>query len=270
MSTKSTVLAAVLLFSLCGWAQQSTGHPVALQSEMPQNGTCAVTYVSGSGSNFTHFCVTENGNIAEFSVNGLEFIDNGTAPIEGYGVCDATTNTRYSDFINFGLGTNGWQAPTFSVSGNVVTVTRVSNDGIWQLKQTITNIPATTTAPGSAKISMTLKNLTGVSRAAEIVRDAYVSIFSTTNDYNYTSQTAFALIAEGIFKGRGLSITNNTFNAQLESAFVNNTFDPPDPCGIGFNVATQPFVGQGSLDMFWAVNVAKDASITVVTTYHPI
>lgn len=270
MSNKSTVLAAVLVFSFCAWAQQTTRHPVAPQSEKPQDATCAATYISGSGANATEFCVTENGNIAKFSVNGLEFIDNGTAPIEGYGVCDATTNTRYSDFINFGLGAGAWQAPTFSVSGNVVTVTRVSNDGIWQLKQTITNVPATTTAPAAAKISMTLKNLTGVSRAAEIVRDAYVSIFSTTNDYNYTSQTAFALIAEGFFKGRGFSITNNTFNSQLETAFVNNTFDPPDPCGIGFNVASQPFVGQGSLDMFWAVNVAKGASVTVVTTYHPI
>lgn len=268
MSNKFRFLIAILLFSSCALAQK--WQPVAPHSDGPQDSTCAATYSSGSGLNATKFCVTQNGNIAQFSVNGLEFINNGTAATEGYGLCDPTTNTRYGDYINFGLGTSNWQAPTFSVSGNVVTVTRVSTDGIWQLKQTITNVPATATAPGSAKISMTFKNLTGVSRIAEIIRDAYVSIFSTTNDYNYTSQTAFALIAEGSFKGRGFSITNSTFNALGESAFVNNTFDPPDPCLISTNQAGQPFVGQGSLDMYWEFNVAKDSSVTVVTTYHPI
>jgi len=268
MSNNFKLLIAILVFSSCALAQHQAGQSIAPHSHNPPDSTCAVTYASGSGLNATQFCVTENGNIVQFSVNGLEFIDNGGTPIEGYGLCDETTNTRYLGYI---APDTGWQAPTFSVSGNVVTVIRITTDGIWQLKQTITNVPATATAPGSAKVSMALKNLTGVTRTAEIVRDAYVSIFGTTNDYNYTSQTAFALIAEGIFNGRGFSITNNTFSSLLgETAFVNNIFDPPDPCVIATNQASQPFVGQGSLDMFWAFTVAKGATKTVVSTYHPI
>ena len=101
--------------------------------------------------------------------------------------------------------------------------------------------------------------------------DAYVSIFGTTNDYNFTSQTAHSLFPEGIFSGngRGLSLTNNT-SATVSGAFVRSTFDPPDPCNVFPNLATQPFVGQGSLISIWAFTIPKKGSKTLVTTYKPI
>ena len=36
--------------------------------------TCSVTYSSGTGETATQFCITANGNIGEFSIEGVELV----------------------------------------------------------------------------------------------------------------------------------------------------------------------------------------------------
>jgi hypothetical protein len=124
----------------------------------------------------TLFCVTVNGNIPQFSVAGGEMIAVGN-DMEGYGVCDVSANVGYYDYALFDSG--NWGSSTLTHSGNVVTVTRSTSDDIWQLTQKITNVTANATGPGSAKVSMALKNLSSISRAAYILRFADVNAPAT-------------------------------------------------------------------------------------------
>jgi hypothetical protein len=211
--------------------------------------------------------VTENGNIAQLSLNGLEMIGIG----EGYGICDTSTGTSYFDYASEDSG--NWQPATLLTKGNVVTVKRKTSDGAWQLTQTITNIPPTASGPGSAKVSMALKNLTGTDRVVDIMRYADLNVGSSSNyNFDFTQNTAFGLNPEGLFSGNGLSITNNTFNSAItQTAFPEtNKFGPP-PCDAGEFGAPQPFVGApGSIVMFWFYNAAHGTTKTLVSTYKPI
>lgn len=230
--------------------------------------TCDVTFTSGTGENATQWCVTVNGNITQFSVDGQEMIDFGQV-LEGYGICDVTASAgEYYDWAEYDSG--NWAAPTFTHGGNTVTVTRLTSDGLWSLKQTIINTPATATGPGAAKITMALKNLSAIPKIAYLVRYADVDADSNDldNDMDFTSQTSF-----GLFPGfnRGLASTNDTFNSAIvQTAFDQDTYEAPDPCSAFTNLATQPFNGDGSIGQFWSFNIARNATRTVVSTYKPI
>jgi hypothetical protein len=242
--------------------QEARTKPVGDATEV-----CDVTFTSGTGENATQWCVTVNGNIPQFSVDGEEMINFGQV-LEGYGICDATEGAvSYYDWAEYDSG--NWAAPTFTHSGNTVTVTRLTSDGLWSLKQTIINTPATATGPGAAKITMALKNLSGISKNAFLVRYADVDADSdVTNDIDFTSQTSLGLLP-GF--NRGLASTNDTFNsAILQLAFDQDTYAPPDPCSAFTNLATQPFNGDGSIGQFWSFTLAKNATKTVVSTYKPI
>lgn len=269
MVKKFMMLAAVLTLSSLVMAQHKTQAQLlaAHTDAIDATTTCDVTYSSGTGTNATKFCVTVNGNITQFSVAGEEMIAVGAIQ-EGYGFCDLNSGIGYYDYAFNDSG--NWGSPAFTHSGNVVTVTRLTNDGIWQLKQTITNLPANATGPGSAKVSMALKNLSGVTRGVYLVRyadvDANSDIFD--NDFDYTSQTAYGL--EPGFS-RGLSTTNNTFNSAIyQVAFTQDVSYGPDPCSPGSNVAPEPFNGDGSIAQYWSFSVAHNATKTLVSTYKPI
>lgn len=267
MSNKFKLFMAVLVLSSFALAQDQTQQAAAEAGSTSPDATttCDVTFSSGTGANATQFCVTANGNITQFSVQGQEMIAVGVIG-EGYGFCDETSGLAYYDYAYEDSG--NWGSATLTHSGNVVTVTRLTNDGIWQLKQTITNVPATSTGPGSAKVSMALKNLSGVSRLAYILRYADVDAASdpTGNDFDYTGQSAFGL--DQSFN-RGLGLTNNTFTFD-QQALAQNTFSGPAPCNILANLANQPFHGDGSIILFWDFTVAHSATKTVVSTYKPM
>jgi len=262
----------VALFLLSPWALAQEGKQAdSVQTPGPDHTTaCEFFFSSGSGPNLTKFCVTENGNIPQFSVGGNEMIDFFQIG-EGYGICDNLTVVGYYDYAYTDSG--NWQPSTATQNGTVVTVTRKTTDGIWQLKQTITNVPATASSPGSAKIAMALKNLSGLSRNVSIMRFADVDAddHSEPNNFDYTSQTALALDPEGPFAGHGLSLTNNTFNSAIaQTAFTLSTFEGPDPCNSGANRAPQPFAGDGSVIMFWEYVAGANKSATLTSTYKPI
>src|ERR1035438_2380533 len=270
MFKKSMLFAVVLTLSSLALAQ----HKGQQQQARPEGAlvgdsttTCSATFTSGTGLTATKFCVTVNGNIPQFSVGGEEMIQVG-AYQEGYGFCDTTSGISYYDYAEYDSG--NWGAPTFTHSGNVVTVTRLTSDGIWSLKQTITNLPANATGPGSAKVSMALKNLSGVSRTAYLYRYTDVDADGDIggNDFDFTAETAYGL-EPGL--NLGLASTNNTFNYTIgQIAYAQNTSSGPDPCSpLGF-VAPQPFTGDGSIVQFWYFTLGHNALKTVTSTYKGI
>lgn len=91
---------------------------------------CAFTFTSGTGNKFMQYCVTKNGNIAQFqSPSGVQYISS--SPIgEGYAFCDFDSSTQYYDYAGFGDSGN-WQAPvTLSSSSTVVKIARTTSNGI--------------------------------------------------------------------------------------------------------------------------------------------
>lgn len=268
MLRKSMLFAAVLTLSSLAVAQHKTQKEALAEGLKPTGDattTCSVTYNSGSGVNQTSFCVTVNGNIVQFSVSGEEMINVGIVG-EGYGICDLYSGSSYYDYAYADSG--NWGSPSFTHSGNTVTVTRLTNDGIWSLKQTITNVPANAAGPGSAKVTMALKNLSGVTRDAYLVRYADVDANGNTdnNDFDYTYETAYGL-APGFY--RGLSTVNGTFTVD-QVAFAQSVYSGPDPCDPLGNQAAQPFYGDGSIGQVYLLEVPHNATKTLVSTYKPI
>jgi len=208
-----------------------------------------------------------NGNIVQFSRGGDEYI-RVLVVSEGYGICDENSGIRYTDYASSDSG--NWQAAVLSSTPTKAISTRLSSDGIWQIKNTITKVAANTAGPGSAKVSMAVKNMTGVSRTILLARFADLDFSrggtdDDQNDFDFTLDTAYGL--EPGFKS-GLGLTNNTFSFAYD-AFTQPTFNGPDPCGP-FNVAPQPFFGDGSVVQLYGITVPALATKTVNMTYKPI
>ena len=230
---------------------------------------CQVTYSSGTVNTATQFCVTVNGNIPMFSVRGEQLFSPSGNPgdLEGYGFCDVTAGQRYYDYAAYDNGL--WNASTFRQNGNTVTVTRTTSDGNWQLTQTIVNLPATASAVGSAKVTMKLKNLSGVGRFANLLRYAGEDLAFVSNSYNTTRYSA-----SGQFQfAAGLMITVNNFPSGFgEQAFVQNIQSGPDPCSpLTFDDTSLPYFGLGSIVALWqtanTTKIAPGGVVTVTSTY---
>ncbi len=267
MCTRSLQIAILLTLSCLAVAQQKSQQQSGAPA--PASTDCAATFTSGNGHNATQFCVTENGNITQFSRGGDEYISVGDF-LEGYGICDATTSpVGYFDYADVDSG--NWSAATFSKTASKAISTRQTSDGIWQITNTISKVAANGSGPGAAKVTMQVRNQTAVERIILLLRYADVDFSQDgtddfNNDFDYTVDTASGL--EPNF-GTGLSLTTNTFNV-LHEAFAQNTSDVPDPCNSLANIATQPFVGDGSIGHVYEMTVPKNGNKTVVLTYKPI
>lgn len=259
---------AVLTLSCFALAQQNSGQQSAVAPGPNSTTTCAVTFTSGSGHNATQYCVTVNGNVIQFSRGGDEYIQVG-GPGEGYGICDLTSNIAYYDY---GFNESGnWLPSTLTTTLTQAISTRLTSDGIWQITNTITKVAANATGPGAAKVSMKIKNLTGVNRSVYVVRQADVDFLRNgvsdfTNDFDYTIDTVSGL--EPGFK-TGLSLTTNTFSFAYD-AFAQNVPGGPNPCNPAVNLAAQPFVGDGSVVQLYVLTVPKLGTKTITMTYKPI
>jgi hypothetical protein len=243
---------------------------MSMEAPSPQaTQTCQVTYSSGTSNTATQFCVTVNGNIPLFTVRGTQLFPptGNAADLEGYGLCDVTAGQRYYDYAAYDNGL--WNASTFKQNGNTVTVTRTTKDGNWQLTQTIVNLPATASAAGSAKVTMKLKNLSGVGRPANLLRYAAEDVGSVNNSYNSTSTSAsgqFAYLA-------GLMITVNSFPSGYdEGTYVQNIQSGPDPCSPFTNADfSLPYEGLGSIVALWnTTKIAAGKVVTLTSVYSPI
>ncbi|MFZ3340776.1 MAG: hypothetical protein WA609_11745 [Terriglobales bacterium] len=241
-----------------------------VEADSPQaTQTCEVTYSSGDFYHTaTQFCVTVNGNIPQFSVRHAQLFTpaGDAADLEGYGFCDVTAGQRYYDYAGYDNGL--WNASTLKQNGNKVTVTRTTKDRNWQLTQTIVNVPATASAVGSAKVTMKLKNLTGVSRSANLLRFAAEEVSGVNNTYNATQYSA-----SGQFQyAAGLMITLNSFPSGFSAeAYVQNIQSGPDPCSpLNQEDPTLPYVGLGSIVALWETGstmIAPGKVATVTSIY---
>jgi hypothetical protein len=129
---------------------------------------CTYKFTSGSGATYMNYCITVNGNFANFeSPSGVEMLDQNGA-WEGYGICDLVTNVGYWDY---GYADSGnWKAPVkVTENATEVKIERSTSDGMYLLTQTISKV---TGASPEARIVMVLKNTSGEEREAFLTRFA--------------------------------------------------------------------------------------------------
>jgi hypothetical protein len=269
MLTRTLQIAVLLTLSSLVMAQQKSQSKPA--NAALADDSCAAIFTSGADHNGTSFCVTVNGNIAQFSRGGDEYLKVGGVA-EGYGICDLNSNISYFDYATH--YSDNWRAATFSSDGSRAVSSRFSSDGVWQIKNTITKVAATAADPGSAKVAMQLKNLTADDRGVYLFRFADVDFWRKgadyyENDFDFTRDTATGMGGSQIDFSTGLSLTNNTFFNIGARALTLETSDGPDPCGPIFG-AHQPFVGDGSIVQWYVLNVAAHSTRTINLTYKPI
>jgi hypothetical protein len=223
--------------------------------------TCQSNFSSGLGFTFLGFCVTANGNILNFTApKGFTQEFNR----EGYGICDASGSVvSYTDeALN---DTGNWLNPTISQPNGLNTfplsITRLTSDGIWQLKQTFSR----SGSDRYVKVLMTLTNQSGSGRNVTLIRYMDVDADgSSTGD----------IFVAGAFSSAGL--TNQNFDnhgvvlAGAPTPFTSVAFVVNaggfDACGNGFNV--NPFTGDGALLYQWQLgSIPAGGSKTVSFEY---
>jgi hypothetical protein len=196
--------------------------------------------------------------------SGFEYIAIGLID-EGYCICDNNSGVAYDDYA--GLDTGNW-GPTTATFPNATTAkfVRTTSDGIWTLTQTIKQIKANGAGPGSVKVTMAVKNSTGIARSIFLVRQADVDAGGTiTDNFDQSQDAAFG--NDNVFNG--LSLTTNTFTFDHYAALW-TTAAGPNPCNFNVNRLSAPATGiDGSIGHLYAFTVPAGASKTVNMTYKP-
>lgn len=241
--------------------------------------TCSYQFTSGSGETYLQFCVTANGNIVEFqSPAGVEQLaPQGAPPFEGYGVCDSGTAASYYDYANFDSG--NWDAPVLvSQTATSVKIARTTSDGLWTLTQTITSTPGTNPY---AKITMALKNNSGVTKFPKLIRFANAvpdnagSTGVYFENYDGTANSAFGYLGEnGTANGGpyGLMIQNMgnpspTSVPYFREGFAINTTFGPDPCNSGALWVGPITQSNGSTIYYYDFTLPQGQTVTVNERY---
>jgi len=268
MSKSLMLLVLSIALATVAWSQvdnQPTATSYAYTSGAPST-TCAYSFSSGSGRTLTQYCLTENGNIVQFSnPENFQFFDKGTVS-EGYGLCDFQAPEPYYDYAS---NAQGWGATIISrTSLKKVRFVRRTLDAQWELSQEITQLEATSTSPGSAKVVMTLKNLSGEDRVVVLVRHANVDANQSASDDRFYATRNFAYGAEpGLSFGLGL--TTNTFEYNA-AGLTQSVPSGPNPCSVTDNANFDQFVGDGSIEMVYSMTIPAGDSKTVQMTYKPL
>lgn len=266
MNIRKLLLAlAVLTLAATGFGQVQQKAPDADKVSPDATTTCKLTFTSGSSPNYLQFCVTVNGNIVEFqSPHGFEHIREGEI-LEGYGICDFGNLTRYYDWAAEDSG--NWEPPTFTGKSLPITIKRTTSDGVYTLTQVINR---NTTDPG-VLITMTLKNNTAAAHDFSLIR--YADIDANNAYFKGDAEDLFDFTHESAWG------YNNGFNlfgvmlstvptAQTHFAFVQDTYEPPDPCAPVNNLpASTPWFGDGSVGMDWNGTLKADKSLTFEGEY---
>ena len=270
MPNKAVLLSVVLALSALTFAQPNQQQST-VGGVQPSNATCLFNFSSGSGQSLTTYCVTQNGNIAEFSANGTEFINSPGPAIEGFGMCDNTGSPL--DYFDYASSDSGnWNPATATLTGTTVVVKRTTTDGNWQLTQTITDTKASTRAYGSARVTMAIKNLSKIERFLVAFRYAQVNTPPIPfADFDTTPTTAWANTISA--EGPGLSSTGafiiSPTNTNSSVARVFQTTTPPDPCGVN-SFSTTFFEGTGGILQIYSLDIKPNATRTISMTYKPI
>ena len=262
-------------------AHPSTGMPsINMQSDSiaPATATCTYSFtVPGKLNSFLSYCVTVNGNIVSLqSPSGFDQIAQGGAA-EGYGVCDASTGVSYYDWAYTDSGT--WGAPVLlSSTASLVKIARTTTDGLWTLTQTIAKQAG---VQPFAKITMALKNNTGISKDAYLVRYADVDPASGP----FTDTTFLESFDSSQYGAWGYAALNNShgensLGLMLEEigqpnvpygfeGIVQNTSGGPNPCNPGANYAGYQASVDGSVELFWVLVLGPQKTGIVNAKYEP-
>jgi hypothetical protein len=221
--------------------------------------SCTYNFTSGTGNKFMKYCVTKNGNIAQFeSPAGAKYIS--TSPVgEGYAFCDFDSRVQYSDYAGFGDSGN-WQPPvTTSSSPTVVKISRTSSDGIYTLNQVITQ----NAGNAYAQVAMTLKNNSANPHHVGLLRWADVDAGgSPSNSFDYTFRTAM-----------GYQQFSNGFEIQFVSggpfngAYSQIIPGGPDACQIFTHVVGPLANTDGSIFAQWDLQLGGHAAKSVIMNY---
>ena len=265
MLKRSSFFLAVFTFSIVAFGQQAGRQPAA--TDLTDTTACSLAYTSGPPATFTRYCLSGNGNIVQLdSPSGFEFINNGGL-MEGYGICDVNPNISYFDYAS--IDSANWGA-TVATTPNPTTAqfVRTTSDGLWQLTQTIKQIKASASGPGSVKITMALKNLSTISRNVTLLRIANVNAgpLAANDEFVSSFNSAFGQEPGASW---GLGLTTNTFTF-AHNGVVETVPTGPDPCHYVTHISNTPFIGDGSLGHVYAITVPAGATKTVNMTYKPI
>lgn len=263
-STKLPLLVLLLTLSSLAFAQRPAQDST---QPLPATASCSFSYMSGPLTTFTRYCLSVNGNIVQFdSPSGFEYINNGNL-MEGYGFCDVTPNVSYYDYAS--VDSANWGTTTVTTPNAATKVfVRSTADGLWQLTQTIVQIKASGSSPGSVKITMALKNLSTGSRNVTLLRIANVNAGPVATNDELVSSFNSAFDQEP-GASWGLGLTTNTFTF-AHNGIVTNVPTGPDPCFYVPHVVNFAFVGDGSIGHVYAITVPKGATKSVTMTYKPI
>jgi hypothetical protein len=263
---KLVLLAALLTLSTLAFAQQPDQNTT--DPSLPASAACAFSYFSGPLATFTRYCLSANGNVVQLdSPSGNEFINKANL-LEGYGLCDFTPNVSYYDYAS--TDSANW-GPTTVTTPNATTkvFVRTTSDGFFQLTQTITQLKASATTVGSIKITMAVKNLTGVAKNnLTLLRVANVDAGSTPTNNEFVSSANSSFGQEPGARW-GLGLTTNTFTF-ANNGIVMNVPTGPNPCHYVTNVDPFAFVGDGSIGHVYNISIPKGATKAVTMTYKPI
>jgi hypothetical protein len=236
---------------------------------------CTYSFHSGTGPTYLQFCVTVNGNLANFdSPNGVEQLDqNGS--FEGYGICDATEDVGYYDYG--GQGDSGNWNPSTKVSSTAtsVKIERSTSDGAWLLTQTISSVAGTNPY---AKIAMALKNTSAVTKVVELYRfgnadpddaaalDNYSENYDATYDstWGYTPfdnpTTPYGLMLQNVGNPTPASVPYDR-----NGLVITGTDGPTDPCS--WSSSPTIYGADGSLIYLYLFELNKEQTVTITDRY---
>ena len=191
------LLTATSISAQQGGERPGEGHQAQTDKDDP--GIIAVLavdncFTSGSGDTFLKVCITENGNISWLeSPAGAVHLKTR----EGYAICSYDTSLTVHGF-DVGTAAEGWGAPT--VSDNKRIITRTSLDGMIQLKQTFTVLPAVS----GVDVKMEIKNLSLIVLPDLVVQRYFdADVDGTPTNQFFRSSTS----AWGMTTARGLMLT---------------------------------------------------------------
>jgi hypothetical protein len=264
---KSALALAVFALSSLSFAGDSNAKNVDRDTLLPSS-SCQFTFTTGSDGTFLGYCVSNTGNILRLeSPQGHLLVPDNR---EGYGVCDESTGVAYDDYGSFGDTGNWGPATVVSHSAKSVKIARTTNDGIWTLTQTISQVTGNTPM---AKASMTLKNNTAVPRFAFLLRYADPDIDSDlTNNLDATVESASAWNSVSTpnenSRAHGLMLQSVGFTRATHQALAQNTPSGPNPCNPFAVFPPAPLLQtDGSLALIYNAFVGGGASMTATVGY---
>lgn len=245
----------------------------------PATATCAYTFTNpGPGNSYLQFCVTANGNIAEFmSPSGYDQLAQGGVG-EGYGICDTSTGVAYYDWAYTDSG-NWNPSVVLASSSTSVKIARTTSDGLFTLTQTIAKQAGTVPY---AKITMALKNNVPSAKTVYLERYADVDPLNApfadtdfTESFDSTFNSAWGYTALNYsgpnFAGWGMMLSqigvpkgaSGYFYEGIDQAFSGG----PAPCSPTASYGAYQASVDGSVEFFWDLGIGGTKTATVNAKY---